>query len=339
MIDPLSPAPPRAKSCLIPITWMWVLSRYADVLAAMREPALRPVSAKKSKNLKVPDEAALRDLRARVLNGFSPANLARRQAEIEFAAADLPANGPLDLVGEFAEPLCAAAAEIVTGAKLPDREMLLALAKTVSRAAAEPFDEELRVAATGADAELETYFADATIPMAGSTFVALSRTTACLLANGWLALFRHPDELPRLREHPEQIPKAVEEILRYACIPQMVFRYVPGSLSLCGRQFAEGDRLMLRLASANRDPEQFSEPDRFSSARREVSHLALGFGPHACAGGALIRMVATTATRLFVERFGRAEVAEPVEWWGGGGISFGVEDLRAAGKTVVVGRQ
>src|SRR6185437_7945050 len=215
---------------------------------------------------------------------------------------------------------CIAAAEVVTGAKRSDRAQLFGLAKTVSRAAAEPFDEELRVAATGADAELDRYFASAAIPMAGSTFVALSRTTACLLANGWLALFRHPEELSRLREHPEQIPKAVEEMLRYACIPQMVFRFVPESLSICGRQFSQGDRLMLRLASANRDPEQFPDPDRFSSARREVSHLALGFGPHACAGGALIRMVTAAATRLFVERFSLAEVAEPMEWWGGAGF-------------------
>ncbi len=73
----------------------------------------------------------MRDLRARVLTTFSSSNLARWQAQIESAAAELPATWPLDLVGEFAEPLCAATAEIVTGAKRPDREPLLGLAKTV----------------------------------------------------------------------------------------------------------------------------------------------------------------------------------------------------------------
>ncbi|HWF08763.1 MAG TPA: cytochrome P450 [Bryobacteraceae bacterium] len=319
MEDALFPPAPR-KIEFDSDRGMWVFSRYADVLAALREPALRPVSAKKSKNVKVPDEAALRDLRARVLEAFSPANLLRWQALIERAAHELRAGGPIDLVGEFVEPLCAGAAEIVTGAKQAHRERLLELAKTVSRAAAEPFDEDLRVAATRADAELEKYFAGAAIPMAASTFVALARTTSCLLANGWLALLRHPAELAELREQPEQIPKAVEEILRYACLPQMVFRYVPAPLMLCGRQFSEGDRLVLRLASANRDPEQFADAGRFYPARREVSHLALGFGPHACAGGALIRMVAATGTRLFVERFAFAEVAGPVEWRGGPGF-------------------
>lgn len=319
MDDPLSPPPP----CEIEFDskrGMWVFSRYADVLAAMREVALRPVSAKKSKNVKVPDESALRDLRARVFDAFSPATLAGWQARVQHAAHDLPASGPIDLVREFAEPLCAAAAEIVTGAKQADRESLLSSAKIVSRAAAEPFDEDLRVAATRADAELEKYFGDAPIPLAASTFVALARTTACLLANGWLALFRHPAVLAELYERPEQIPRAVEEVLRYACLPQMVFRFVPAPLVLCGRQFQEGDRLMLRLASANRDPEQFSDPGCFSLARREVSHLALGFGPHACAGGALIRMVAAAATRSFVERFASAELAGPVGWQGGAGF-------------------
>jgi hypothetical protein len=316
MTDPLHPPPP-GEIVFDTDRGMWVLSRFVDVLAALRDPALRPVSAKKSKNLKVPDEAFLRDLRARVLAAFSPANLARWQEQIEQAA---PAGDTTDPVREFAEPLCAAAAEIVTGAKPADRDSLLALATTVSRAAADPFDENLRMAATRADAELDKYFADAPLPMAAATFVALARTTCCLLANGWLGLFHHPDELAQLHAEPAGAPKAVEEMLRYAGLPQMVFRYAPQTLTLCGLEFGEGDRLMLRLAAANRDPAQFSEPDRFNAARREVTHLSLGFGPHACAGGALVRMVAATATRLFVERFALSQVAGPVEWQGGPGF-------------------
>ncbi|HEY3744423.1 MAG TPA: hypothetical protein VGL53_31485, partial [Bryobacteraceae bacterium] len=78
MDDPLSP-PPSREIAFDSDRGVWVLSRYADVLAAMREPALQPVSAKKSKNVKVPDESALRDLRARVLEAFSPANLVEWQ--------------------------------------------------------------------------------------------------------------------------------------------------------------------------------------------------------------------------------------------------------------------
>ncbi len=159
--------------------------------------------------------------------------------------------------------------------------------------------------------------------MAGPTFVALSRTVACLLASGWLALLRHPAELARLRAVPELIPKAIEEILRYACLPQTVFRCASRTVELCGLRIAEGDRVILRLASANRDPRQFPDPDhpdRIHFARRGAAQLSLGFGPHSCVGAALIRMSLTAATRVFVEKFDSAEICGPVLWQGGDGF-------------------
>ena len=154
------------------------------------------------------------------MDAFSPARLNEWQRRMEAVA--VPANSPIDLVSEFAEPWCLAAAEIVTGSSPADRESLLSAARIVSRAAAEPMDEELRQRATVADAELEKYFRDATIPMPGPTFVALSRTTACLLASGWLALLQNPAELAHLRAHPDLIPKTIEEILRYSRVPESV---------------------------------------------------------------------------------------------------------------------
>jgi cytochrome P450 len=317
--DPLCPPPPGDAVFNSGLN-AWELSRYADVQAALRESALWPVAAMKRRNLKIPDETALQALRARVLEAFSRSRLIQWQTQIEQVAETLPTPCPVDLVTEFAEPLCVASAEIVTGSSPGDRAPLLAAARIVSRAAAEPYDETLRLRATQADAELDRYFQDAAIPMAGPTFVALSRTVACLLASGWLALFRHPAELAQLRTSPDRIPKAIEEILRYACLPQSVFRHASRPLALCGLPIAEGDRLILRIAAANRDPLQFSDPDRFDSARRESPHLSLGFGLHSCVGGALIRMTAAAATRAFVERFGASGICGPVEWQGGAGF-------------------
>jgi cytochrome P450 len=317
--DPLSPPPPGDAAFNSALN-AWELSRYADVLAALRESTLWPVAALKRMNLKIPDETALQALRVGVMDAFSSSKLNQWQKQIELVAERLPTAGPVDLVTEFAEPLCLASAEIVTGSSSGDRKQLLAAARIVSHAAAEPYDEVLRLRATAADGELERYFEEATIPMAGPTFVALSRTVACLLATGWLALIRHPAELARLRASPERTPKAVEEILRYACLPQSVFRHASRSLALCGLPIAEGDRLILRIASANRDPLQFSDPDRFDSARRESSHLSLGFGLHSCVGGALIRMTVAVATRAFVQRFDACHICGPVEWQGGAGF-------------------
>jgi len=317
--DPLSPPRPRDAAFNHDLN-AWALSRYTDVLTALREPSLWPVAPRKTTNLKIPDEAVLQALRARVLEAFSTSKLNHWQKQIERAAERLPMKCAVDLVTEFAEPLCLASAEIVTGSNPADREHLLGAARIVSRSAAEPFDENLRLQATQADAEVDRYFRDSGIPMAGPTFVALSRTVPCLLANGWLALLRHPDELARLRASPERIPKAIEEILRYACLPQFVFRQASRPLDLCGLPIADGDRLILRIASANRDPQQFSDPDRFDSARREASQLSLGFGLHSCVGGALIRMTAAVATRAFVQRIDACQICGSVEWRGGAGF-------------------
>ena len=317
--DPLSPLPP-CEAAFDPARNTWVLSRYADVQAALRESALWPVAPRKARNLKIPDEVAQQTLRGQVLEAFSSPNLNEWQTRIDRVADELPSHGPIDLVTEFADPWCLATAEIVTGSDPADRESLLAAARVVSTAAAEPMDENLRLRATQADALLTRYFQNAAIPMPGPTFVALSRTIACLLASGWLALLRHPVELAHLRAHPEQIPKAVEEIFRYACLPQSIFRHAARSVFLCGLQIAEGDHLTLQLASANRDPQQFTEPDRFDSARRGPCHLSLGFGLHSCVGGALIRMATAAATKVFVERFAHATICNPVEWQGGSGF-------------------
>jgi cytochrome P450 len=319
--NPPSLSPPSPLEARFdPALDAWVLSRYADVLAAFREPALWPVTAGGKRSPKIRDEGAQQALRAQVLDAFSIPKLNEWQTRIERVADRLVLDGPVDLVGKFSEPWCLAAAEIVTGSDPADRERLLAAARIVSDAAAEPLDENLRSPASLANAELDRYFHGAAIPMAGPTFVAISRTVACMLASGWLALLCHPAELDRLRLRPELIPRGVEEILRYACLPQSVFRCASRPVVLCGLRIAEGGRVILRLASANRDPLQFSDPDRIDFTRRGASHLSLGFGLHSCVGAALIRMMATVATRVFVEKFGGFALCSPVEWQGGGGF-------------------
>jgi cytochrome P450 len=317
--DPLTPPPPRDPALDTELN-AWELSRYADVALAFREPSFWPATARSASNLKIPDVKAQQSLRARVLEAFSSPRLNEWQKRLENVGDAFVFGGPLDLVGDFAEPWCLTAAEIVTGSDPADRQRLLAAARSVSSSAAEPLDDHLRGQASAATAELDSYFEKAAIPMAGPTFIALSRTVAMLLANGWLALLRHPAELAQLRTRPEQTPKAVEEMLRYACLPQAVFRGASQSVSICGLQITEGDRVILQLASANRDPLQFPEPNRFDISRRGAAHLALGFGPHSCVGAALIRMTATAATKAFVEKFGSAELCSPVKWQGGKGF-------------------
>ncbi len=295
-------------------------SRYEDVRAALREPALWPVAPLKPNPFKIPDPAAQQELRMRILDRFSPARMAAWQAKMEKIEVEVAARGPIDLVADFIEPWCLQAAGIVTEAPPGDWNSLLAEARIVSHAAAEPLDENLRQWATQADNVLASYFTRSTIPMPGPTFVALSRTVACLLANGWAVLLDHPEEREKLRTTPELLPKAVEEMLRLAAIPDVVFRHAAASVSIAGAAIAPGERIVLRLAAANRDPVVFPDPDRFDPLRRAPAHLSLGFGLHACAGAALIRMTMMAATWVFLARFGALTPSGQLEWEGGSGF-------------------
>jgi cytochrome P450 len=295
-------------------------SRYEDVKAALRQPELWPVAPLKPKPFKIPDQAGQQELRARLLDRFSPARMAVWQSRMAEIAVDAPPRAPLDLVADFIEPWCVAAAGMVTEAPPEDWNSLAAEARIVSHAAAEPLDENLRRGASQSDRALARYFANSTFPMPGPTFVALSRTVACLLANGWAVLLDHPEEREKLRTAPELLPKAVEEMLRLASIPDMVFRHASAAVTMADVSIEPDERIVLRLAAANRDPVVFGDPNRFDPLRRGPAHLSLGFGMHACAGSALIRMAMVTATSLFLARFGTFTLNAPIEWEGGSGF-------------------
>ncbi|HVW07370.1 MAG TPA: cytochrome P450 [Bryobacteraceae bacterium] len=295
-------------------------SRYEDVKAALREPALWPVAPLKAGPFRIPDQAAQQALRTRILDRFSPSQMAAWQSRMEGIVVDPPARGPVDLVADFIEPWCLEAAGIVTGAPPQDWNSLAAEARIVSHAAAEPLDEDLRQWATQADQALASYFAGSTFPMPGPTFIALSRTVACLLANGFVVLLQHPHEREKLRTNLGLLPKGIEEMLRMASIPDMVFRHATATVTIMGVLIAADERVVLRLASANRDPGVFSNPTRFDLTRRAPAHLSLGFGLHACAGSALIRMTMMAATSAFLACFGHLNLRGPIAWEGGCGF-------------------
>jgi len=311
---------PAASPSLHPRLGPREFSRYEDVRAALREPALWPVAPLKPNPFKIPDQAAQQALRAQILDRFSPLRMAAWQSRMEEIEVDVPARGPVDLVADFIESWCLQAAGIVTEAPPEDWNSLVAEARMVSHAAAEPLDENFRQWATQADNVLAGYFANSTLPMPGPTFVAISRTVACLLANGWAVLLGYPEEREKLRTAPGLLPKAVEEMLRLAAIPDMVFRHASAAVTVAGAPIAADERIVLRLASANRDPVMFADPNRFDPLRRGPAHLSLGFGLHACAGSALIRMVMATATSMFLSRFGSLALQAPIEWEGGSGF-------------------
>ncbi|MGA7415540.1 MAG: cytochrome P450 [Bryobacteraceae bacterium] len=324
-LDPLSPPPP-VEAYRDPETEAWVLSRYAEVLAAFREPALRMGRGGGKDLPEISNASRQQQIRSETLAVLSASNLARWQAQVEpiaFALIDrLPGSRRVDIVQEFARPWSLSAATIVTGADPADSERLESLAAKVSLATADPSNPAHQREMVAANTELKKRLQNSAIPMSGPAFVALSQTLPCFLANAWLALLRHPSELARLRNEADLMPRAIEELLRYAGIAQKVSRYAAAELTLGATLVEQGGHVILMLASANRDPEQFPVPNHLDVTRRTSGHVAFGLGPHSCAAATLIRTMAAVATRAFVERFVEGHSNDAIEWQGGSGFRW-----------------
>jgi cytochrome P450 len=128
-------------------------------------------------------------------------------------------------------------------------------------------------------------------------------TTTNLLANGLLALMRYRDQWDRLRRQPALVRSAAEELLRYDGPVKATFRWAKQDTQLGGQTIRAGDRMLLILAAANRDPAKFAAPDRLDIARTPNPHVALGQGIHVCLGAPLARLEAQEAFLALPQRF------------------------------------
>ena len=132
--------------------------------------------------------------------------------------------------------------------------------------------------------------------------VAGNETTTHLLGNALVALLHHPEQLQRLLEEPSRSAAVMEEALRYDGPAQMLMRVATQDTRIAGQPLPAGARVMLLLASANRDPRRFADPDRFDPLRENTGSLALGAGIHFCLGAALARLEARVVMEEFAAR-------------------------------------
>lgn len=138
-------------------------------------------------------------------------------------------------------------------------------------------------------------------------------TTTNMLGNGMMALLEHPDQLDRLRDDPSLMKNAVEELVRYECPFQMVFRLTTTDVEIDGTVIPEGQVVRLILGAANRDPAQFQNPDSIDIGRGHIRHLGFGFGTHYCVGQVLARSELQVSFERLIERLPNVRLAgEPV---------------------------
>lgn len=135
--------------------------------------------------------------------------------------------------------------------------------------------------------------------------IAGHETTSNLLANGLLAFIRHPDQMDLLRQEPERMGAAVEECLRYDPPVTATVRWAKADLQLQDKAIQAGQKLLLVLAAANRDPAQFQQPDQFDIARglTPQQHTAFALGTHYCLGAPLARQEGEVAFTTLFHRF------------------------------------
>src|SRR5262245_47924168 len=100
----------------------------------------------------------------------------------------------------------------------------------------------------------------------------------------------HPEQLNRLRQSPDLLPSAIEEVLRYRSPLQWMYRVTTRDAHIHGKVIPAGKLVLIWMGSANRDPKQFTDPDRFDIARNPNPHVAFGNGIHFCLGAPLSRL-------------------------------------------------
>jgi cytochrome P450 len=269
-----------------------------------------------------PDHTRLRRL---VAKAFTPRMVERLrdrvQARVDQLVDRLAAAGGGDLVAEVAEPLSVAVISDLLGVPEADRPLLRPWsARICGMYEVNPTEEAGRVAsraATEFSAYLRGLSRERRARPADDLITALTQVvdagetltedelvgTVVLLLNagheatvnvtgiGWWQLFRHPDQLERLRRDPGLLPRAIDELLRYDTPLQMFERWVLEDVEVAGVAVPKGAELGLLFGSANRDPAVFGDPDRLDLGREEAGqHLSFGAGVHYCLGAPLGRL-------------------------------------------------
>jgi cytochrome P450 len=286
-----------------------------------------------------PDHTRLRRLVSKAFTPRMAEGLRPRIREmVEGLVAALVAKGGGDLIAEVAEPLPVTVIAEMLGIPESDRGLLrpwsaqicgmyeldppLEAQHTAVRAAVE-FSDYLRVLTRSrgdgddlisALTRVEGLSEDELIGTCVLLLNAGHEATVNATGNAWRALFHHPEALEELRADHSLIPGAVEELLRYDTPSPMFERWVLEDIEVEGVRVPRGDEVALLLASANRDPATFTDPDTLNLTRDPNPHIGFGAGIHFCLGAPLARVELETSFRTLLGRIPDMELVEEPRW-------------------------
>jgi pimeloyl-[acyl-carrier protein] synthase len=327
---------------------VWILTRYEDVALVLRDPCfgrkgfadlLATDTGASMLLADPPTHTRLRALAAkaftlRLIEGLRP----YIQQVVDSLLDRIRDGRAVDLIADFACPLPVCVISELLGVPAADRDQFrqwsvdVALSPACERVPS-AYDAitsyfrrliaerrkrpgaDLLTALIAAGGEQDKLNEFELLDICGLLFVAGHETTINLIGNGMLALLQHPPELRKLRENPELLPVAVEELLRYDSPVQRAGRVANIGVRIGGKMIPRGTVVFALLGAANRDPAQFPQPDRLDIARRDNRHLAFGRGERFCLGAPLARVEAQIAFGALMRRLPNLELAtDRIEW-------------------------
>jgi cytochrome P450 PksS len=153
---------------------------------------------------------------------------------------------------------------------------------------------------------------DELVAMVFLLLVAGHETTVNLISLGTLAMLDQPEAWERLRDEPELMPSAVEELLRFTSVVEFgTERYTTVDTDVGGVVIPKGQRVFGHVGSANHDETVFEDPETLRLDRKPNHHLTFGGGAHYCLGAPLARMEAQIAFRALVREAPALRLAVP----------------------------
>ena len=158
-------------------------------------------------------------------------------------------------------------------------------------------------------------------------FLAGHSSTRHAIGNGMLALLRHPDQLRLLQSKPELIQTAINESFRYDTSTQVISRTALADVEQGGKTIKKGQEVHFVLGAANRDPEQFPEPDKFDICRKPNRYLSFGRGMHYCIGARLAQVVTQIGMGTLVRRLPRIALSDEAPEWEESYLIHGLKTL------------
>lgn len=321
-----------------------------DDLAALGMETLAPIAQVMVRQMLFMDPPAHSRIRNLAARAFTPRRIENLRAHIQDIVDGLldavHPQGGMDVIADLAVPLPAIVTEELLGVSTADLSQLKAWsadfatmlgnfqhnpdrAPRVRRSIEEMFQyfgaavyehkahprTDLISAFLETEHEGDRLTDDEVIANTIMTMVGGQETTTSLIGNGLLTLLQHPAQLQEIRDDASLIPSAIEEMLRFESPIQHTARMTVEDLELKGNRIHKRQAVVAVLGAANRDPERFPDPDRFSIRRQDNRHVAFGWASHFCFGAPLARLEALVAFETILRRMPNLQLELETPTW------------------------